>query len=131
MAKRLYIILILLEAVLHGTDSTVEPAISVSTSITPETSPEPITNSTEPITNSTEPITNSTEPITNSTVESTTAGPSTEAPDTSSPGGGSGGNTHEGLTPGEAAGVAVGTIAGVAALGGGIYAGLKYTGRLG
>ncbi|KAL1274609.1 hypothetical protein QQF64_027423 [Cirrhinus molitorella] len=35
------------------------------------------------------------------------------------------------LTSGQIAGIAVGSIAGVAALGGGIYAGLKYTGKLG
>ncbi|KAF4112849.1 hypothetical protein G5714_005394 [Onychostoma macrolepis] len=37
----------------------------------------------------------------------------------------------QGLTSGQIAGIAVGSIAGVAALGGGIYAGLKYTGKLG
>ncbi|ROJ24369.1 hypothetical protein DPX16_21255 [Anabarilius grahami] len=37
----------------------------------------------------------------------------------------------QGLTSGQVVGVAVGSITGVAALGGGIYAGLKYTGKLG
>ncbi|KAL4608605.1 hypothetical protein GN956_G24759 [Arapaima gigas] len=39
--------------------------------------------------------------------------------------------SSEGLSPGAAAGVAVGTIAGVAVLGGGIFAGLKFSGRIG
>ncbi|KAG5843992.1 hypothetical protein ANANG_G00156750 [Anguilla anguilla] len=38
---------------------------------------------------------------------------------------------QQGLSPGEAAGVAIGTIAGVAAAGGGIFAALKFSGRLG
>lgn len=37
----------------------------------------------------------------------------------------------QGLTSGQIAGIAVGSIAGVAALGGGIFAGLKYNGKLG
>lgn len=37
----------------------------------------------------------------------------------------------QGLTSGQIAGIAVGSIAGAAALGGGIFAGLKYSGKLG
>ncbi|KAG7314662.1 hypothetical protein KOW79_021965 [Hemibagrus wyckioides] len=119
MSKSLYILLILLEAVLHGTDSTVSPAASENPSVSPK--PTSVTDLPE----------TSPEPSTDFTVESTSADLSTKAPETSTPDGGSSGNIQNGLTPGEAAGVAVGTIAGVAALGGGIYAGLKYTGKLG
>nr|XP_055053990.1 uncharacterized protein LOC129439406 isoform X3 [Misgurnus anguillicaudatus] len=38
---------------------------------------------------------------------------------------------QQGLTSGQIAGVAVGSITGAAVLGGGIYAGLRYSGKLG